>query len=161
MTQPYGVPHASKLFQDWLTTLKGRAMLQTHNQSKAMLRSVLHNVRRHMTTEQVMTFADALPPLPRGIFIGGLAANRSATHRLSERLSARSYAGLVAASCPPDSIVADVFAVLAEHSEPRAARTMKKQLPEQLRPLWPRACINRRIGPEGPFRLLNDLDYCS
>jgi hypothetical protein len=38
-------------------------MLQTHDQSQAMLRSVLHNVRRRMTTEQVLTFADALPPL--------------------------------------------------------------------------------------------------
>jgi uncharacterized protein (DUF2267 family) len=44
-------------------------MLQTQNQNQAMLRSVLHNVRRRMTTEQVLTFADALPPLPRGICI--------------------------------------------------------------------------------------------
>jgi uncharacterized protein (DUF2267 family) len=71
MTQPYDVLYASKLFQEWLAALKDRAMLQTHNQSQAIFRSVLHCLRRHMATEQVLIFADALPPLPRGIFIEG------------------------------------------------------------------------------------------
>jgi hypothetical protein len=44
MTQPHDDLYASKLFQEWLTALKERAMLQTHHQSQAMVRSVLHNV---------------------------------------------------------------------------------------------------------------------
>jgi uncharacterized protein (DUF2267 family) len=71
MTQPHDVLNASKQFQDWLTALKDRAMLETLNQSQAMFRGVLHRLRRHLTTEQTLTFADALPPLPRGIFIEG------------------------------------------------------------------------------------------
>ena len=71
MTQPRDVLYASKLFQEWLDDLKQRALLQTHNQSQAMFRGVLHGMRRHMTTAQVLDFADALPPLPRGIFIKG------------------------------------------------------------------------------------------
>ena len=39
MTQPYNVLHASKLFQDWLSALKERALLQTNHQSQAMLRA--------------------------------------------------------------------------------------------------------------------------
>lgn len=89
LTQPYDVLHASKLFQDWLSALKERALLQTNHQSQAMLRSVLHSIRRRMTTEQVLAFADALPPAAAWDFHRGLAANRFSTHRSSycKRLS--------------------------------------------------------------------------
>ena len=62
LTQPYDVLHASKLFQDCLSALKERALLQTNHQSQAMLRSVLHSIRRRMTKNRVLAFADALPP---------------------------------------------------------------------------------------------------
>jgi uncharacterized protein (DUF2267 family) len=137
MTQPHDVLYASKLFQEWLTALKERAMLQTHNQSQAMFHSVLHNVRRHMTTEQVLTFADLLPSLPRGIFIEGWRPTDPLPIGSADDLLQEVVQDLSPHHVAPDSIVRDVFDVLAEHSEPRAATTMKEQLPEQLRSLWP------------------------
>jgi uncharacterized protein (DUF2267 family) len=137
MTQPREVLYASKLFQEWLTALKARALLQTHNQAQAMFRGVLHCLRRHMTTAQVLDFADALPPLPRGIFIEGwrpadplpLASADDFLHEVIKHLAPHQV--------PPDGIVTDVFAVLAQCSEPRDAASLRAQLPERLKTLWP------------------------
>jgi uncharacterized protein (DUF2267 family) len=51
--------------------LKERALHATHNQAQAMFRAVFYGLRRHMTTEQLLNFADVLPPLPRAIFFEG------------------------------------------------------------------------------------------
>jgi uncharacterized protein (DUF2267 family) len=137
MTQPYEIVHASKLFQEWLTALKEKAMLATHNQSQAMFRSVLHNLRRHMTTQQVLAFADALPPLPRGIFIEGWRPADPPSAGSANDLLREVVKDLAAHHVAPDSIVADVFAVLREHSDEQTAKTMKEQIPEPIRSLWP------------------------
>ena len=102
-----------------------------------MFRAVLHELRRHLTPEQTLTFADALPPLPRGIFIEGwrpvdprpMVSASEFLHDVIESMSPHHV--------PPPSIVKDVFAVLAELSEPANARAMREQLPSQLKPLWP------------------------
>jgi uncharacterized protein (DUF2267 family) len=137
MTQPREVLFASKLFQDWLTALKERALLATHNQSQAMFRAVLHGLRRHMTTDQVLNFADALPPLPRGIFLEHWRPTEPAPLASAEIFRHEVVAALVPHHVPPDTIVSDVFAVLAEHCEPADAARMRDQLPAALRPLWP------------------------
>jgi uncharacterized protein (DUF2267 family) len=137
MTQPREVLFASKLFQEWLTALKERALLQTHNQSQAMFRGVLHALRRHMTTGQVLGFADALPPLPRGIFIEGWRPADPQPLESAEAFLAEVVGSLAPHEIPPDSIVADVFAVLAQHSEPRDAKALHVQIPAPLQALWP------------------------
>ena len=137
MTQPRDVLFASKLFQDWMTALKERALLDTHNQSHAMFRAVLHCLRRHMTTDQILNFADALPPLPRGIFLEHWRPGDPAPLASAENFLHEVIAALAPHHVPPDTIVSDVFAVLAAHSEPLAAKTMRSQLPVPLRPLWP------------------------
>jgi uncharacterized protein (DUF2267 family) len=137
MTQPYDVEFASEQFQEWLSALKDRAMLATHNQSQAMFRAVLQRLRRYLTTEQTLAFADALPPLPRGIFLEGWRPADSLPLASAQDLTTDVTDFLSAHHAPPDSIVSDVFAVLAEHAEPRIAKLMREQLPEQLKPLWP------------------------
>jgi uncharacterized protein (DUF2267 family) len=139
MTQPREVLYASKLFQEWLDALKQRALLQTHNQAQAMFRGVLHGLRKHMTTAQVISFADALPPLPRGIFIEGWRPGEPQPLTTADAFLRALTENLAPHQIPPDSIVSDVFAILAEHSEPRDAQTMRAQLPSPLQPLWPRA----------------------
>jgi uncharacterized protein (DUF2267 family) len=85
-------------------------MLQTHNQSQAMLGSVLHNVRRRMTTEQVLTFADALPPSPRGIFIEGWRPTDPPPIGSANEFLQEVVQDLSPRHVPPDSIVTDAFA---------------------------------------------------
>lgn len=137
MTQPAEVEFASQQFQDWLTALKTRALLQTHNQSQAIMRAVLAELRRYMSTDQVLDFADALPPLPRGIFLERwrpadampLASAADFTAGVVRRLSPHVI--------PPDSVAGDVLAVLAAHVSARNGAVMRAALPEALRPLWP------------------------
>jgi uncharacterized protein (DUF2267 family) len=138
MTQPPEVVHASRLYQDWLTELKARSMLQTHNQSQAILRSVLRQLRRRMPDADMAVFADALPPLPRGLFVEGW---RPGVPPLPCP-SAADFAEAVRADLephviPPDGAAADALAVIASHVAPHEARAMEAALPAALRPLWP------------------------
>jgi uncharacterized protein (DUF2267 family) len=110
-----------------------------HNQAQAMFRGVLHGLRKHMTTAQVISFADALPPLPRGIFIEGWRPGEPQPLTTADAFLRALTENLAPHQIPLDSIVSDVFAILAEHSEPRDTQTMRAQLPLPLQPLWPRA----------------------
>ena len=144
--------HASNSFERWMKALKDRAALQTQEECVVAFRAVLHRLRECMTPPQVATprsparpstpsavelaVADALPPLPRGIFLAGWrpghalpsGAPTTFLHDVREDLSSHHV---------PDSIVADLFFVLDHQSGSPASETMRDQLPDQLRSLWP------------------------
>jgi uncharacterized protein (DUF2267 family) len=137
MTQPSEIVHASKHFQEWLTALKARAMIETHNQSYACMRGVLHALRQHMETEQVLAFADALPPLPRGLFIEGWRPGAAQPLKSEHALPDEIYRSLTAHHSPPKGIVRDVLLVLFEKLDAHSAKIIHAQLPKVLQPLWP------------------------
>lgn len=137
MTQPAEVEFASQQFQDWLAALKAKAMLQTHNQSQAIMRAVLAELRRHMTTDQVLDFADALPPLPRGIFLERWRPAEAVPLASAAAFTAAVVRRLSPHVIPPDSVAADVLAVLAAHVGRAGGAAMRGALPDALRPLWP------------------------
>jgi uncharacterized protein (DUF2267 family) len=128
--------HASNSFERWMKALKDRAALQTQEECIVTFRAVLHCLRERMTTPQVLSFADALPALPRGIFLAGWrpghalpsGAPTTFLHDVMEDLSSHHV---------PDSIVADLFFVLDHQSGPPKSEAMRDQLPDQLRSLWP------------------------
>lgn len=143
MPQPAEVLYASKQYQEWLSALKERAMLETQNQSQAMMRAVMHELRRYLSTADILTFANAMPPLPRGIFIenwkpddtpSSLASAEQFTHGVFKHLTPHFV--------PPDSIVRDVFEVWAQFLSPLSARQIKSVLPEPLGALWPERSIS-------------------
>ena len=137
MTKPDNILHELEHYQAWLTSLKERALLATHNQSQAMFRAVLRGLRRHMSTEQVLNFANALPPLPRGILIEGWRPGETQSLTSADDFQRAVAGDLAPHHVPPDSIVANVLAVLPAHSDARTAAFMRVQLPEALKPLWP------------------------
>jgi uncharacterized protein (DUF2267 family) len=137
MTQPSEIMHASKQFQEWLMALKARAMLETHNQSYAYMRGVLHGLRQYMETDQVLAFADALPPLPRGLFIEGWRPDTAQSLASEQALADEVYRSLTAHHNPPKRIVRDVLVVLAEKLDTHRAKAIYAQLPKVLQPLWP------------------------
>jgi uncharacterized protein (DUF2267 family) len=138
MTQPDDVKHATERYQEWLAALKDRASLATHNQSQALMRAVMHALRASVSPEAALRIANALPALPRGIFLDGWTldapwappASAEAFHRdVHDRIREH--------HTPPPTITADVFAVWARALGPIAAATIHSALPEVLKPLWP------------------------
>jgi uncharacterized protein (DUF2267 family) len=138
MTQPYDVEFASQQYQSWLAALKERASLVTHNQSQAMMRAVMHELRRSLDTRSILAIANALPVLPRGIFIDGWSADDVPEPVASaEAFLARVTKALESHHTPPETIVEDVFAVWSENLGKREREEIGGALPEALRPLWP------------------------
>lgn len=137
MTQPYDVQFASEHYQGWLAALERRAMLSTRNQSQAMFRTVLIELRKYLTTDQTMIFADCLPPLPRALFLEGWRPSIALEISSADALTQEVIDSLSPHQVPPRSIVADVFFVLASESTAGNATMMREALPEKLKPLWP------------------------
>ncbi|MCB1488208.1 MAG: DUF2267 domain-containing protein [Bauldia sp.] len=138
MTQPYDVEFASQQYQEWLAALKETASLVTHNQSQAMMRAVMHRLRRSLAPDDVLAVANALPALPRGIFLDGWSLDEERfTPASAKAFTAAVADDLKAHHVPPDTIVADVFAVWSRHLDGRKAAIVAARLPDVLKPLWP------------------------
>jgi len=135
VTQPADIVDASVRYQAWLAALKDRAMLQTHNQAQAMMRAVLLALRRHMTADNVFAFADALPPLPRGIFVEGWRPTEVPTDTSPTALLAEVTRMLAPHHVPPDTIVEDALAVIGGGVGSAQMASIHAALPDGLRPL--------------------------
>jgi uncharacterized protein (DUF2267 family) len=134
---PPEIAQASAQFMELLGALKERAYLQTHNQCYAMLRAVLHEYRDHITVDQAIALASALPPVARAIFVEdwepsdappSSPAPEAFTQSVIRRLSPHHI--------PPDSIVGDVFAVLAPRCDQARLGSALKALPAALQAMW-------------------------
>ena len=138
MTQPLDVERATELYRDWLTALKAEANLQTHNQSQAMMRAVMHRLRKALAPEQVLQVANALPALPRDIFIEGWSIDEiRESADTADAVFRDVHHMLRLHHAPPQTIVRDVFAVWRRFLAPGSARTIRSCLPPALTPLWP------------------------
>jgi len=118
MTIPADIQFASKQFDEWLGELKESAFLSTHNQGYAMLRAVLHELRDRLDVMQTAAFADGLPALIRGILYDGwrpaeAPAQLPTSHEFSDAVIRR----LSPHHVPPETIVGDVFAMIARHTD--------------------------------------------
>ncbi len=134
---PQEIELASQQFGQLLDELKQRALLETQNQCYAMLRAVLHEFRDHLTTAQAIAFADGLPPIVCAIFVGhwqpgeGSAAGTSGGNlhdAVVRRLTPHHF--------PPDSIVEDVFALLAPRLDSARSTAVIAALPPGLKELF-------------------------
>ena len=140
VTQPLDVERATELYRQWLTALKAEANLQTHNQSQAMMRAVMHRLRRALAPDQVLRVANALPALPRGIFIEGWSLDETREGAgTAESFFRDVHHMLRLHHAPPQTIVRDVFAVWHRFLAPASASTIRSCLPSALTALWPDA----------------------
>ena len=138
MTMPPEIAQASTQFMELLGALKQRASLQTHNQCYAMLRAVLHGFRGYMTVTQAIAFAGGLPPVVRAIFLADWRPDEAPPPPPPSRqeFAAAVVKRLAPHHIPPDSIVSDVFAVLAYRADPARTAEAIDMLPAGLKQLW-------------------------
>lgn len=137
MTQPYDVEFATQQYQEWLTALKEKSMLATHNQAQAMMQAVMTELRNSISDEVVLDIANALPALPRGIFLEGWRLGEAkAVPAKSEEFFRRLCTLLAGHHTPPSDIVDSVFAVWKEKLPLEAQITIEKSLPEALKSSW-------------------------
>jgi uncharacterized protein (DUF2267 family) len=98
----------------------------------------MHALRGHMPSDDVLAFANQLPPLPRGIFIENWRPAESARQLASADAFVQEVVDFLSPHhVPPRSIVADVFRVWNEKSPPEKAERMRGLLPDALKALWP------------------------
>lgn len=69
MTWPKDFQHANQDFDALLLAVMDEADLATRNQAWTTLQAVLQAFRKHLSLEQAISFANALPPLTRALFI--------------------------------------------------------------------------------------------
>ena len=69
MTWPLEYQKASYDFERFMLAARDAAGLQTTNMAWTMVEGVFHTFRRRLTSDQVMRFAAALPPLVRAMFL--------------------------------------------------------------------------------------------
>src|SRR5512137_92991 len=141
MTVPRDVLYGSEQFRDWLVALKERALLGSTNQSYAMLRAVLHEVRDRLPLDEALRFADALPPLVRGIMLEAWHPARAAAVEAGPAARRPEFLDAVKVRLephqpPPDSIVEDVLAVLALRIPPNILPILTQYMPVELRARW-------------------------
>ena len=137
MTQPHDVEFASEQYQKWLVALKEAAMLATLNQSQAMMRAVMEELRDSVSDEDALVIANALPALARGVMLEGWTLG-AGKHNVASR--AEFYDRLVSRlephQPPPEDIAEAVFSVWRRELPPHKANLVVEKLPAALRPLW-------------------------
>ena len=72
MPQEYQI--AAQRFEAFLADAGDALGLATRNQTYTVVEAVLLTFRRRLTAEQVLVFADGLPPMLRAIFVAGWRA---------------------------------------------------------------------------------------
>lgn len=68
---PWTYRHASAEWQRFLDIAKDEMILVSNNAAYTAIEGVLLTFRRRLTIEQALRFADALPSIPRAIFVSG------------------------------------------------------------------------------------------
>ncbi len=102
-----------------------------------MLRAVLHEFRGYMTVTQAIAFAGGLPPVTRAIFVADWRPDEAPPPPPERQdFAAAVVKRLAPHHVPPDSIVSDVFAVLASRADPAKTAVAVEALPAGLQRLW-------------------------
>lgn len=71
MPMPWTYRHASAEWQRFLDVAKDEMGLSSNNSAYTAIEGVLVAFRRRLTVDQALRFADALPSIPRAVFVTG------------------------------------------------------------------------------------------
>lgn len=127
---------ASARFDDLLAEIADASHLTSRHQAYTVLDGVLRTFRRRLTPEQLLAFAQVLPPLVQSMLLAEWQpapphADWSPETLLREVRQLRPHHNLA-----PDNAIDTVATVLRRHVEPTAFEAWLAELPAPARTFW-------------------------
>jgi uncharacterized protein (DUF2267 family) len=143
------ISHAVQQAQEWLKELRDNGDLANEDEAYSVLRAVLHQLRDRLTVEEAVALGAQLPLIVRGVYFEGWQPSQVPEKvRTRQKFLDGVTLKLLPHRNPPETVVRDVFALLAHHLDPGEISNVIAQLPGQVKELWPESArtFKQRVG---------------
>lgn len=138
MTVPPAIAHGVQQIQEWLKELRDNAGLADEAEALSVLRNVLHQLRDRLTPDEAIELGAQLPVIVRGLYYEGWRPSRTPQKvRTKQAFLDEVTTKMLPRRLPPESVVKDVFALVAHHCDPGEVGDVIAQLPSEIKALWP------------------------
>jgi uncharacterized protein (DUF2267 family) len=138
MTVPPAIAHGVQQIQEWLKELRDNAGLSDEAEALSVLRNVLHQLRDRLTPDEAIELGAQLPVIVRGLYYEGWRPSRTPQKvRTKQAFLDEVTTKMLPRRLPPESVVKDVFALVAHHCDPGEVGDVIAQLPSEIKALWP------------------------
>ncbi len=138
MALPTSLARAVQQIQEWLKELRDNGDFSNINQSLAVLRVVLHQLRDRLTVEEAVDLGAQLPLIVRGIYYAGWQPHKVPRKaNTKQKFVDEVVLKLRPHTVPAERAVRDVFALMAHHCDAGEISDVIAQLPKELKELWP------------------------
>lgn len=138
MTVPPAIAHGVQQVQEWLKELRDNAGLADEAEALSVLRNVLHQLRDRLTPDEAIELGAQLPVIVRGLYYEGWRPSRTPQKvRTKQAFLDEVTIKMLPRRLPPESVVKDVFALVAHHCDPGEVGDVIAQLPSEIKALWP------------------------
>ncbi len=138
MTVPPAIAHGVQQIQEWLKELRDNAGLSDEAEALSVLRNVLHQLRDRLTPDDAIELGAQLPVIVRGLYYEGWRPSRTPQKvRTKQAFLDEVTTKMLPRRLPPESVVKDVFALVAHHCDPGEVGDVIAQLPSEIKALWP------------------------
>ena len=138
MTVPPAIADGVQQIQEWLKELRDNAGLSDEAEALSVLRNVLHQLRDRLTPDEAIELGAQLPVIVRGLYYEGWRPSRTPQKvRTKQAFLDEVTTKMLPRRLPPESVVKDVFALVAHHCDPGEVGDVIAQLPSEIKALWP------------------------
>jgi uncharacterized protein (DUF2267 family) len=137
------VAHAVQTLQEGLKEIKDKGELADENAAYHVLRTVLHQLRDRLTLEEAVDLGAQMPLIVRGLYFEGWQP-----HKVPRKIRSKEVfldeltKEILPYTFPVEWAVTTVFSLLARHCDPGEIAQVVRQLPDELRSLWPETARN-------------------
>jgi uncharacterized protein (DUF2267 family) len=137
MTMPMEYALASKEFEAFMSDFMALADMPTHHRAYHSIRAVLHVFRNHLPVKDAMTFASALPPILRAIFVEDWRSTGETPPFPDRKSLLREIKSIHPDhNLAPDTVMKDAAKALRRHVNAREFDRVLAQLPKGAAAFW-------------------------
>ncbi len=120
-----------------MADVKVISMQASHHQCYAMTRAVLHVFRAHISVQQALDFAGALPPVLRAIFVDDWDTETPITPFPDRQtLTIEMFSIRAHHNTAPDSSIQDVAKALRQNVDIERFQSVLSKLPQEAQDFW-------------------------